>query len=249
VLETHQVTVRFGGVVAVNGVSLTAAANDVLGLVGPNGSGKSTLLNAITGVVPASGTVTLDGHELPMGSPQRIRRRGVMRAFQSPQLFIELDVFDNVLLADGERSGKSIVAATLRRRALMRCERARWDRAIAALEFVGLADRLHDSPKSLSYGARRLVELARVIAAGPKVILLDEPAAGLNGAETNHLATILGRLRERDVTMLVVEHKIDFVDRLCDRIVVLNQGVKVAEGTPHEVWRDQHVIDAYLGSA
>jgi branched-chain amino acid transport system ATP-binding protein len=248
-LEARSVSVRFGGVAAVSELSLEAPTNTVLGLVGPNGSGKSTFLNAVSGIVPATGRVSLDGVDLPMGRPRRIRRMGVMRAFQSPQLIPDLDVLDNILLADPDHTAMHVAAVCVRRRWLMRHERRRWQRANEALDFVGLADQANAEPGSLSYGYRRLVELARVIAAEPRVVLLDEPAAGLNAAETNHLAGIISELRNRDVTVLLVEHKIDFVDRLCDRIVVLNQGTPVAAGPPTEVWRNQHVIDAYLGSA
>jgi branched-chain amino acid transport system ATP-binding protein len=238
-LEINDITVRFGGVIAVDGVSLQVADGSTLGLVGPNGSGKSTLLNALTGVVPATGTAALDGRQLPLGRPRRTRRAGLARTFQTPQNFEELSCIDNVLLADGDR---------LVRPLMWRSERQRWQRALDMLGLVGLADAAELPASLLSYGQQRMLELARSLVGEPQILLLDEPSAGLNAVETEDLSRILGEVRGRGIALVVVDHKIDFIDSLCDTIVVLQLGRVVAAGPPESVWKDPLVVEAYLGT-
>lgn len=246
-LETSDIAVSFGGVQACDRISLAVAHGEIVGLTGPNGSGKSTYLNAILGLVPASGTLSIDGEHVDLGAPNPIRRRGVVRTFQSPQNWQSLSVLENVALGSSDRAATGVLAALFRRRLVHRHERKRWDEAAAALDRVGLAQVAMASASVLTYGQQRLLELARSIVARPRVLLLDEPAAGLNASETEALAALLSTLGREGVACVVVDHKIDFLDAISNRIVVLQLGRVIAEGPPVDIWHRPGVIDAYLG--
>jgi branched-chain amino acid transport system ATP-binding protein len=247
-LAAAGIGVRFGGVVACDGIDLAVQPAEVVGLTGPNGSGKSTFLNAVGGLVPATGSLAVGGRPVPLGRPQGVRDAGVARTFQAPQNYDALSVLDNVLLGCADRRWTGLGAAVARRRALRRAEADRWARAAGALERVGLAPALAASPASgLAYGQQRRLELARAIVGDPSVLLLDEPSAGLNAAETRWVGDLLSSLRDEGVALVVVDHKIDFLDSISDRIVVLELGTVVAEGRPVEIWQDETVIAAYLG--
>jgi branched-chain amino acid transport system ATP-binding protein len=248
-LEATEISVRFGGVVALDQVSLRVAPGEVVGLVGPNGSGKSTFLNAVTGMVGASGSLRIDGTAQALGAPRRIRRAGVLRTFQTPQVYGELSCLDNAVLSSPDDAGIGLVGSWLRRGAMLHHERERWAAGNAALARVGLGGLEETDTAELSYGQQRMVEIARVIVGQPRMILLDEPAAGLNSAETEQLADLLVQLNGEGVSLLIVDHKVDFLDRLCQRLVVLQLGKVIASGTPAEVWADPAVVDAYLGTA
>lgn len=248
-LEAVDVTVRFGGVTAVDGVSLRVDDHETLGLVGPNGSGKSTFLNAVTGLVPAKGQVTVGGHRVKLGVPGQSSRLGVLRTFQTPQVHDQLTCLENVLVGIQERSLRSLPAAWLRRPSMLKIEHRRWETAMAALNFVHLRDKPQVPAGALSYGERRRLELARAYAGRPSVLLLDEPAAGLNQRETADLVDLLTAWREGEgPALVVVEHKIDFLESLCHRMVVLELGRQIAAGDPATVWADPRVMDAYLGA-
>lgn len=248
-LDARSISVAFGGVRAVDDVDLSCADGQIVGIVGPNGSGKTTLLNALTGVVPASGSLIVDDRAVRLGRPDKSYRAGLLRVFQAPQMFPACSVLENVALSVRDPRRRGVGAAWLARPAMWRHERERWRHAHAALARVGLESFAHAPATSLPYGRQRLVELARAIAARPRVLMLDEPSAGLNETETQSLSTLIPTLVRDGVSILVVDHKIDFIDRLCDRVVVLEQGRLVAAGSPAEVWVDPRVMDAYLGIA
>ncbi|MEU2006064.1 ABC transporter ATP-binding protein [Rhodococcus sp. NPDC019627] len=248
-LSARNLSVRFGGVVAVDDVSFEVAQNEIVGLVGPNGSGKTTLLNALSGVVRAGGRLSVAGNEITLGHPVQARRAKLIRVFQSPQLCPELSCLDNVMLGADDTNGRSLFAAWFHRSRMWRAETSRMNDALHHLDRVGLAGSEDRSARELTYGEQRLLELARALAAGPRVLMLDEPSAGLNDAETLTLRDLLMQIRQEGTTIIVVDHKIDFIDALCDRVLVLEIGRLIAQGSPAEVWADSRVIDAYLGAA
>ncbi|MFL5255571.1 MAG: ABC transporter permease subunit [Rhodopila sp.] len=249
-LEVTGLTVRFGGLVAVNAVDLAVPAGSVVAVIGPNGSGKSTLFNAITGLIHAgSGTVRFDGDDILGLAPHWILHRGIARTFQNIRLFNNLSVLDNVLVGQHTRLKTGPVAA------VFRPPSTRWEEAAArawAMEIITLfgnrlLPRATQTVSHLSYANRRRVEIARALASRPKILLLDEPTAGMNPAETLELAEQIKGLHRLGLTILLIEHKLDVVTRLADKVVVLDHGEKIAEGTPDEVRRDEQVLQAYLG--
>lgn len=246
-LEIDQLSVTFGGVHALDGVSFEVERGTTVGLIGPNGSGKTTLVNAVTGMVSATGTVRVDGSELRLGAPGPSYQAGIVRTYQTPRVFADLSCLENVLLAMRPRHRNGFLGATVLRREMLGSERERWAEAAALLERVGLGDRTEAPAGDLSYGRQRILEFARGLAAQPSLILLDEPAAGLNQVETDELAALIAAVRADGIAVLVIEHKIDFVTELCERIVVLELGRKIAEGEPAAVFADHRVMDAYLG--
>lgn len=239
---------RFGAVVAVNDVSFGLGRNEVLGIVGPNGCGKSTLLNALSGLVPADGSLEIDGQQVPTRSPLRVRRAGLVRTFQTPQAFTELSCIENVMLSSPDNSMMGMFGAFGWRRGMWQHERTRMDRALQALERVNLAEYAVTSASGLAYGQQRYLEIARAIAAEPLVLAMDEPSAGLNQVETAELAELILSLRDDGLSILVVDHKIGFLRSICDRLMVLQLGEVLAEGDPATVFEDPNVIDAYLGA-
>lgn len=247
VIQAQGLTVAFGGNTAVNNIDLDFNAGEILGLIGPNGSGKSTFLNAITGVVPATGNVQVFGKELTLETPSALRKLGVSRTYQAPQTYLKLTCLEDVLLSTSDRQYTGIFAALLRRKTMLRHEQERWKIANEAIEWVGLGPIATSKVSSLTYGQRRLLELARAVAARTPALLLDEPSAGLNATETEVLAGYLKELHKAGVSILIVDHKVDFLNSICDRIAVLNIGSLVMVGTVEQVWNDARVIDAYLG--
>jgi len=248
ILATEGMTVRFGGNTAVNNVSLELKSGEVLGLVGPNGSGKSTFLNAVTGVVPAEGKLSIYGQQIPLGNANALKKAGISRTYQSPQTYLKLTCLEDVLLSTSDRKFTGIAAAVLRPLATLKHERARWAIAEDALDWVGLRHLADVSVANLTYGQRRLLELARAIAGKTSTLLLDEPSAGLNASETEVLGQYLMKLHAAGVSILIVDHKVDFLNSICDRIAVLNVGNLITIGTPDTVWDDSRVVDAYLGT-
>jgi branched-chain amino acid transport system permease protein len=249
-LEVQGITVRFGGLVALNAVNLSVPAGSVVAVIGPNGSGKSTLFNAITGLVHADGgVVRFDGADLTGLPPHLVLERGIARTFQNIRLFGNLSVLDNVLIGQHARLKTGAVAAVLRPAWSRREEAAArvWSREILAIFGNRLLPRLDQTVSHLSYANRRRVEIARALASRPRILLLDEPTAGMNPAETLELAEQIKSLHALGLTILLIEHKLDVVTRLADKVVVLDHGEKIAEGTPDAIRRNEAVLQAYLG--
>jgi branched-chain amino acid transport system ATP-binding protein len=248
ILEARRVTKRFGGVTAVDDVSLAVGEGEILGLIGPNGAGKTTMFDVLAGSVsPTSGSVRLMGAEVAE-EPAHLRlSRGLGRTFQIPRPFPELSLLDNMLLARQRQTGERLFANFLQPRRIAAEEIAARDKALALLELVTLRHLAREPAKVLSGGQRKLLELARIMMADPRIILLDEPAAGVNASL---LETIIARIRDinaQGVTFLLIEHNIDMVTRLCQRVLVMAQGAVLCEGTPEEISRDRRVVEAYLG--
>jgi branched-chain amino acid transport system ATP-binding protein len=249
-LVVEDLRVEFGGVIALAGISFSVQRGTITSLIGPNGAGKTTAFNAITGYLrPTHGRVAWDGAPLGGRRPCDIARRGVVRTFQRTSVFPALSVFDNVrtgLHLRGAAGFWSVLAGTSR----VRAEEARMAAAAdEVLAFVGLAHRRGERADALPYGEQRLVELAVAVAARPQLLLLDEPAAGMTGAEKERLVALIRKIRERDVTVLVVEHDMRLVMGLSETVIVLNHGRVIAEGVPAEIRAHPEVIRAYLGSA
>jgi branched-chain amino acid transport system ATP-binding protein len=247
-LEIDDVTLRFGGVTALDQVGFHIEQGEILGLIGPNGAGKTTCFNVMTGVYqPTSGEVRFEGQ--PMGRRKRyqITKLGIARTFQNIRLFPEMTAIENVMVGADARHRTSVVGALVRSRRHRQEEAEGFEKAMELLRFMGIHSRAGDAARNLPYGYQRRLEIARALATGPKLLCLDEPAAGFNPAEKAELLDLIRKIRDQGYTVLLIEHDMRLVMGVTDRIVVLEFGRKIAEGSPAEIRDNPAVIAAYLG--
>jgi branched-chain amino acid transport system ATP-binding protein len=247
-LDAERLTKSFGGVRAVQQVSFSVRSGQIKGIIGPNGAGKTTLFNLITGVYrPDRGSIRFRGETCTGLTPHQVAERGIARTFQNVELFERMSVIENVMVGRHPRTRAGFISAAFRLAGARREERLIRERSLEILEFVGIGDRAEWASTALPFGLQRALEIARALATDPRLLLLDEPASGLNAMETRRLGDLLLRIRDAGITVLLVEHDMSLTMEICDEILVMDYGRPLAEGTPREIQGNPQVIAAYLG--
>lgn len=247
-LEVKNISKQFGGLKAVDNVDLYVKEGEIVSLIGPNGAGKTTFFNILTGLyAPTSGSIHFDGIQIEGQPPEKVTTLGMARTFQNIRLFPNMSVLENVMLGMHSKTKNGIFASILRTRAFKEEEKKSREKAIKLLTAVGLEEKYDEDAKNLSYGEQRRLEIIRALASEPKLLLLDEPAAGMNPQETCDLNGYISQIRNTGVTVLLIEHDMKLVMNISDRIYVLDHGAKIAEGAPLEIRANRNVIEAYLG--